>query len=122
MARTKKSGRKIAGKPVWLKYTEQEIKDIIASLVKKQPELTAEKIGLILRDAYGIPKTRIYGFRIGSVLRELNVYSNPDIKNLAKKVEKLDAHALKNKQDKKVRRALIVAKSKLKKVKDYLER
>ena len=37
-------------KPVWLKYTEQEIKDIILSIAKKQPELTAEKIGLILRD------------------------------------------------------------------------
>ena len=57
---TKKSSKTIE-KPVWLKYTEKEVKEIVLAIAKKQPETTAEKIGLILRDSYGIPKTRIYG-------------------------------------------------------------
>ena len=68
MATTKKSTSekpKLA-KPVWLKYTEKEVKEIILNIIKKQPEITSEKIGLILRDTFGIPKTKIYGFKIGS--------------------------------------------------------
>jgi len=107
-------------KPVWLKYTEQEVKDIILALAKKDPSLTAEKIGLILRDTYGIPKTSIYGFKISQVLKEANIYENPDKINLAKKVEKLEEHYKENKQDKKTHRALMITRAKLKKNKDYL--
>jgi len=91
-------------KPVWLKYTEKEIKEIILNLIKKDPELTTEKIGLTLRDTYGIPKTKIYGFRIGDVLREAQLYEQPDLKNITKKIE----------------RSMIITKAKLKKTKEYL--
>ncbi|MBM3246917.1 30S ribosomal protein S15 [Candidatus Pacearchaeota archaeon] len=106
-------------KPIWLKYTEQEIKEIILKLVEKQPELTAEKIGLILRDNYGIPKTKIYGFSIGEVLKEAGKYENPDLKNLTNKVENLEKHLGKNHGDKRAGRSVILSKAKLKKVEDY---
>ena len=53
-------------KPVWLKYTEEEVKAIIQKLAGQG--LTSEKIGLILRDQYGIPKVKIYKIKIKDVL------------------------------------------------------
>lgn len=117
--KTTKTKKKI-DKPVWLKYTETEVKEIILSLAKKDPELTAEKIGLILRDSYGIPKTKIYNLKIGQVLREEGIYKNPDLKNLEKKKEKLQTHIQKNNQDKRTKRALSITIAKVKKNREYL--
>ena len=108
-------------KPVWLKYTEKEVKDIILSIAKKSPELGSEKIGLILRDNYGIPKTKIYGFKIGKILKEEGIYQGSDMKNLTKKEEKLQEHIKKNQQDKKSKRSLTITKAKIKKTKEYLQ-
>jgi len=107
-------------KPVWLKYTEKEVKDIIVAIAKKDPEITAEKIGLILRDTYGIPKTKIYKLKIGKVLKEAGLYQEPNLKNLTTKTEKLEAHIKKNNQDKRTKRSLTITKAKLKKTKEYL--
>ena len=109
-------------KPVWLKYTESEVKEIILKLIEKQPNLTAEKIGLLLRDNYGIPQTRIYSIKISKVLKDAGKYESPDLKNLTEKVESLTRHLATNKGDKKTGRSLILSKAKLKKVKDYLAR
>lgn len=107
-------------KPVWLKYTEQEVKEIILKIIEKEPTLTAEKIGLVLRDNYGMPSTRIYGFKISDVLKEKNKYESPDVKNLEAKTANLLKHLSKNKQDKRTGRSLIITKAKLKKAKDYI--
>jgi ribosomal protein S15P/S13E len=107
-------------KPVWLKYTEAEVKEIILKIAEKNPELTAEKIGLILRDNYGIPKTKIYGFKISQVLKEAGKYESPEQKNLKLKSENLEKHLIKNKGDKHTGRAFIITRAKLKKVVDYL--
>jgi small subunit ribosomal protein S15 len=107
-------------KPVWLKYNEAEIKEIVLKIAEKNPGLTTEKIGLVLRDNYGIPTTKIFGFKISDVLKGKNLYESPDLKNLKAKNEKLITHLLKNKQDKKTGRSLIITKAKLKKVTEYL--
>ena len=109
-------------KPVWLKYTEQEVKEIILKLAEKDVNLTAEKIGLTLRDNYGIPTTRIYGFKIGQVLKEAGKYKSPDIENLKNKNIKLEKHLNKNKQDKRTKRSLIITKAKLKTIQDNLNK
>jgi len=107
-------------KPVWLKYTEDEVKEIILKLAEKG--MTSEKIGLTLRDQYGIPKTKIYNLKIGQVLKENQKFEEPSKLNLENKTEKIIAHYKKNKQDKKAERALIITKAKLKKIKDYLKK
>jgi len=109
-------------KPIWLKYTEQEVRDIILKISEKQPDLTSEKIGLILRDNYGIPKTKIYGFSISEILKEAGKYQDPDLKNLTDKTENLEKHLSKNHGDKKAGRSVILSKAKLKKVKEYNEK
>src|SRR3989338_3235767 len=106
-------------KQVWLKYTEEEVKEIILKIAEKDPSLTAEKIGLILRDNYGIPQTKIYGFKISQVLKQKKIYTNPDLKNLKSKVSTLLKHIYKNKQDKKTGRSFIITKAKLKIAEDY---
>lgn len=116
------SSKSTLKKPVWLKYTETEVKEIILKIIEKNPEITSEKIGLVLRDNYGIPKTKIYGFRISQVLKESNKYVSPDEKNLTKKAEKLEKHLAKNHGDKKTRRSFITTRAKLKGLTDYLAR
>ena len=107
-------------KPIWLKYTEAEVREIILKTHEKNPELTSEKIGIILRDNYGIPKAKIYGINISQVLKEANKYENPDLKNLETKTSNLNKHLLKNKHDQRTARSFIITQAKLKKVKDYL--
>ncbi len=121
MTQSKKiSAKNKAEKPVWLKYTEKEVKDIILNIIKKHPEMTSEKIGLVLRDTYGIPTAKIYKIKVSQVLKEAKAYKNPDLENIGKKVTKLEKHMEKNKKDQRTKRALTIAKSRLKKIKEYL--
>ena len=104
-------------KPVWLKYSEDEVKAIIIKLANKG--LTSEKIGLTLRDQYGIPKVKLFNLKIRKVLQEQNKFEDPSVKNLNLKLENVIKHYSKNKQDKKAERSLIITRAKLKKRKDY---
>jgi len=104
-------------KPIWSKYTEKEIVAIVLKLVEKG--LTAEKIGLTLRDQYGIPKTKIYNLKISKILKEKDKFEEPTSINLENKLQKIIDHFKKNKQDKNAERSLIITKAKLKKIKDY---
>ena len=104
-------------KPVWLKYTEEEVRAIILKLADKG--MTAEKIGLTLRDQYGIPNVSLYDLKIKKVLDEKGKFQEPTTLNLKAKLEKVIGHYKKNKQDKRAERSLIITKAKLKKREDY---
>ena len=104
-------------KPVWLKYTKDEVKAIIIKLAKQG--LTAEKIGLTLRDQYGVPNVSLYGIKIKKVLEAEGKFEEPTNLNLKKKLDAIIGHYKKNKQDKKAERSLIITKAKLKKRDDY---
>lgn len=115
-----KINKQILDKPVWLKYTAEEIKKIILKLSDKG--LSSEKIGLVLRDQYGIPKVKIYNLKIGKILKDEGNYDEPSKTNLNNKVDKIINHYKKNKQDKNAERSLIITKAKLKKIEDYLKK
>jgi len=102
-------------KPTWLKYTEEEVKAIILKLHKKG--ISPEKIGLTLRDQYGIPSVKLYNIKIKEVLGD--EFIEPTVKNLENKLQNIIRHYSKNKQDKKTGRALIITKAKLKKSVEY---
>ncbi|MAG02891.1 hypothetical protein CMI42_06135 [Candidatus Pacearchaeota archaeon] len=112
-----KTSKQKLEKPTWLKYSEKEVKDIVAKLANE--ELTAEKIGLILRDQYGIPKISIYGMSMKEAMAEK--FEEPTTKNLDEKLKKIIEHYKKNKQDKRAERSLIITKAKFKKRSDYQE-
>jgi small subunit ribosomal protein S15 len=112
----KKIQESIKEKPVWLKYTEDEVKAIILKLANKGN--TAEKIGLILRDQYGIPNVKLYNLRIKKVLGDK--YKDPNVINLRKKVENIEEHNKQFKHDEKANRSLNISKAFLKKRESYL--
>jgi small subunit ribosomal protein S15 len=115
--KTKTKEKKIE-KPVWLKYTAEEVKGIIQKLANKG--MTAEKIGLTLRDQYGIPKTKLYGFKIKEIMADK--YEDPNVKNLKLGIDKIDAHYKKNHGDQKAKLSLNITKAQLKKREEYLAR
>jgi small subunit ribosomal protein S15 len=100
-----------AKKPTWLKYTKSEVEAIILKLANKN--LTAEKIGLTLRDQYGIPSVKLYNITIKDIMKDR--FKEPTILNLETKLQNIINHFKKNNQDKKTGRALIITKAKLKK-------
>jgi len=104
-------------KPVWLKFNDKDVEAIILKLAKQG--LTAEKIGLELRDSYGIPKTKLLGKRIGQILKENNLYKDPSRLNLEKKQQMLKKHIEKNKTDQKSKRAFSIVSARILKVQKY---
>ena len=87
-------------KPVWLKLSEEELRKIIATLAEKyQPA----QIGLILRDQYGIPTTKVYGKKLAAYLKEIGKNDFFEVKNIEIKVEKIKEHMKKNVTDKKAK-------------------
>ena len=117
--KTEKSEEKSEkGKPSWLKYTEKDIEGIILKLAKQG--MTSEKIGLSLRDSYGIPTTKVYNKKISQILKENKIYEDSTLKNLKGKQEVLRKHVEKNKQDKKTKRALTILTARIAKYNNYL--
>jgi len=107
-------------KPVWLKFNEKDVEAITLKLAKQG--LTSEKIGLVLRDSYGIPTTKVFGKKISQILKENKLYEDATLKNLEKKQETIRKHLEKNKQDKKTRRALTIISARIAKLKKYKKR
>jgi len=107
-------------KPVWLKFSEQDIEAIVLKLVKQG--LTSEKIGLELRDSYGIPKAKLIGKKINQILKGHNLDKNAALSNLEKKQNIIKKHLEKHKQDKKSKRALSIVYARISKVKKYSDR
>jgi len=107
-------------KPVWLKSTDKEAEAIVLKLAKQG--LNSEKIGLVLRDSYGIPRAKLLGKRIGQILKENNLYKDAALEALEKRQKLIEKHLEKNKQDKKSKRALAIINAKISKVKKYKKR
>ena len=91
-------------KPEWVKMKPSEVEKIVVDLAKKGE--TPEKIGLILRDTHGIPKAKLVGKKIGTILREANlpVASNKEV--VSKKIKNVEQHLSKNKHDYTAQRSL----------------
>lgn len=103
-------------KPVWLKMSEKEMKKIIVELSEKhQPA----QIGLILRDQYGIPTTKIFGKKLKTYLEEAGINTNPELENAEKKLEKIREHLKDNITDRKAKHKILKAQSKVNKAKKY---
>jgi small subunit ribosomal protein S15 len=110
----------VVEKPVWLKLSEEDLKKILVELKDKYPPA---HLGLILRDQYGIPTTRIFGKKLSAYLKEAGIDTlEVELKNVQKKEEKLKEHIKKHKQDKKAKHKVQITVSKVSKIKKYLSR
>ena len=102
--------------PAWVKLKESEVKKIIAELAEKN---SPSKIGLILRDQYGIPSTRIFGKKLNTYLKEIGIEVNEELQRAEEKVKKMRAHLKKNITDKKAKHKFQKAQSRLNVLKNY---
>ena len=109
--------------PTWVSYKAEEIDKLIVKLYKSGNSIS--KVGMILRDTYGIPSVRhITKSRIGKILQANN--SAPklpeDITFLVKKDIRLVKHLDGNKKDMTVWRGLQITESKINKLAKYYKR
>lgn len=99
--------------------SNKEIEDIIVKLGKQG--IPSAKIGLTLRDNYGVGNVRaVLGKKIEKVLDENKIEHEPqEIVSLSKKIKKLKKHAENNKQDRVGKRGLQMNEAKLRRVQKY---
>lgn len=99
------------------KITQKEFEKKVIELSEKG--ITCEKIGEALKKQGIHPKE--YEKKISKILKEQNKYVNPDVKNIEKKLEKISAHSLKYRQDKRAKREKDRVFSQLRKTKIYFK-
>ncbi len=109
-------------KPTWVVLNNKQIEELIVKLAKEGN--TSAKIGLILRDSYGINNIRgIIGKKIEKVLEENKIEYEPhELIAVEKKHKKLKKHFESNKQDKVAKRGLQLTEVKLIRLKRYHKR
>lgn len=95
---------KKSGKPSWVKMKPAELEKIVVDLAKEGN--SPAKIGLILRDKYGVPKAKLIGKKISQILKENGVPIKGDEEIMNGKIAGLKSHTQKNKHDYSSTRAL----------------
>ena len=122
---SRKKGRSGSRKPIirkagWVKLKPNEIEEIIAKLAKQGH--SSASIGIILRDQYGIPSTRLMTKnRISSVMKKNDSYPEvpEDLFDLIKRAVNLNKHLDKNKKDYISKRGLELTESKIRRISKY---
>jgi len=106
--------------PNWMSYKPDEVVALILKLAKQGH--TQAKIGLILRDSYGIPDVqKITGKKIGQILEEnkLTKAVPEDIEALLARAAKAKKHLEKNRKDLVTKRGIQLIESKIKRLEKY---
>ncbi len=124
---SRKRGKSRSKKPLlkaeWVGYRAEEVERLVCKLAKDG--FPSAKIGLILRDQYGIPSVKAStGKKIMQVLQENNMQPKlpEDLMNLLKKAVHLKEHLGKNKKDYSSQRGLELVESKIRRLVKYYVR
>ena len=107
-------------KPDFVAYDQGEIEELIVKLAKE--EKTPSKIGIILRDQYGIPSVKdATGKKIGFFLEKNNAAGKlpEDLSNMINKALSLRKHLVGNKKDNHNARSLHLVESKIHRISKY---
>ena len=88
----------------WVKIKPEELSKLVLELHKEGN--SPAKIGLILRDKHGIPKSKLIGKKITQILDENEKEYSSDKQVLEKKISDLESHIKKNKHDYSAKRSL----------------
>ncbi len=110
-------------KKTWTPYSKEEVEKLVIKLAKA--ENSQSKIGLILRDSYGIPSVRtITKKSIKQILegKKLNQDLPEDLLNLIKREALLIKHIENNKQDMTAKRGLQLTESKINRLSKYYKK
>ena len=106
--------------PTFVRLTPQEVENLIIELARKGEN--PSKIGLILRDQYGIPSIRqVLGKKLTQVLRDNDLLSEipEDLMNLIRKAIRIRKHLMTHKKDMRAKRALQLTESKINRLINY---
>jgi small subunit ribosomal protein S15 len=106
--------------PAWSNTDKAAIEKVILDLRKEGA--SSAKIGLVLRDRYGVPDVKLaLGKRIGEILREHKVASEipEDLRDLMMKALGLRKHLSENKKDLHNKRQLQLTESKVRRLVKY---
>ncbi len=110
-------------KKEWVRYKSKEVELLILKLAKDGNK--ASRIGLILRDSYGIPSVKdIIGKGISQVLKEYDLLGElpEDLLNLIKRSVNLKKHFEENRQDMTAKRGSQLTDSKINRLIKYYKR
>jgi|SRR3989344_3219840 len=100
------------------KLSQLEYEKMVLELGEKG--MTSEKIGESLRRQGIHPKE--FSKKMSRILKDKNLYKNPDVINIGAKLEKLKAHHDKNKHDRRAMRDKERISSQLRKLKIYFDK
>ena len=109
--------------PTWVKYVPEEVEAFVIKLAKEGQ--TPSRIGVTLRDQYGIPLVKnVTGKSILTILEEADLKpSTPeDLSNLLAKASHLQRHLSENRSDALNRRSLEIIISKIRRTGRYYKR
>lgn len=106
--------------PSWIRYKKKEVEMLITKLAKEGK--SASRIGLELRDRYGVPDVKtLTGKKVNKILEEKKLNSNipEDLMALMKKSIKIRSHLENNHHDQPANRGLKLTESKIKRLIKY---
>ena len=106
--------------PAWSNTDVEAIEKVIVDL--KKEGYSSSRIGLVLRDRYGVPDIKlVMGKRIDQILKENGLQSEipEDLRNLIKKALGLRKHLVANKNDLHNKRQLQLTESKVRRLVRY---
>jgi small subunit ribosomal protein S15 len=109
--------------PEWCKYSPEEVEAFVIKLAKE--ENPPSKIGVILRDQYGIPLVKsIVGKSIKEIILDgdIEIPIPEDLNNLLQKASKLSRHLNKNRADAVNKRALELIVSRIRRLAKYYQK
>ena len=109
--------------PSWCRYTSEEVEALVVKLAREGNP--PSRIGLILRDQYGIPLVKaIVGSGIADLLKKNNLSPAipEDLEVLLRKAARLSAHLDANKADRYNRKAIQVIESKIHHLSEHYKR
>lgn len=109
--------------PKWVQQSAEEVSDLVAKMATEG--VTMPKIGLVLRDQYGIPNVRLAtGKTIKEICADKGVkFELPDdLQNLMKRAVSLSGHVKSNPKDLHNTRGLRLIESKIRRLVKYYKR
>ena len=113
----------MANKPEWVEYSTEEIEELILKLTKEGN--STSKIGIVLRDQYGIPDVKlITGQKITKILEkhDQGLEYPEDLMNLIRRAVNIRDHLEENPKDLHTRRGLRIIESKIRRLVKYYTR
>jgi len=126
---SKKRGRAGSKRPLrktkqtWVRYKAKEVELLIGKIAKEGK--TASQIGIVLRDTYGVPSTKLLTKkRVVQIMKEKEVSAEipEDLMALIKKNIHLKKHIETNKQDQTAKHGLELTESHIRRLVKYYKR